>query len=475
MTTSQLPDHAPADPTPRAAGTVAATAAPTLAIASEAATPPQPPAGPGTRVDTDTRGPIRLGFWSLIVGFGLFVLWAALAPLDEGAPATGVVAVEGNRTLIQHLQGGVIARLNVREGQEVEAGQVLLELDPAATRASFETVRQNYLAQRALEGRLLAELANEASVSFHPDLDPADTAAAQHMAVQRQLFAARRGARQADINALQQVIAGTEAQLAGVAQVIQSRSAQRSLQATQLAGVRELAAEGFAPRNQALQLEQVQAELTASLTELANARERLDSALAEARLRLSQRRQEYIKEVSTELAAVRREVQANQERLSAITAELGRTQIRAPVAGQVIGLSVRGPGGVVQAGQPLMDILPRGQHTLLDLRVPTNLIDRVRVGQEVEVRLHAFAHTPTMVVLGRMTSLAGDAVTDPQSRQSYYIARAEITPEGLAALEGRRIQPGMTADALIKTGERSLLTYLLQPLTRRIAQSMTEL
>jgi protease secretion system membrane fusion protein len=426
---------------------------------------------------TDTRTPIRLGFWSLIVGFGAFMAWAIWAPLDEGVPAPATVAVESRRTTIQHIQGGVVRERLVKDGDIVKAGDVLVELDPATTRASFQSIRQNYLSQRAMEGRLLAEIAGASSIQFHPDLlKPDDGMAQQFMTVQKQLFEARRASHIAEMAAMREAITNNELQMAGLRQMVQARRAQQGLQTQQLAGVKALAEEGFAPRNQALQLEQSQADLRSSLADLDSNILRLQSTVAEAKLRIAQRQQEYAREASGQLAELRSEVQANAEKLNAITVELDRMQIKTPVAGQVIGLAVGGPGSVVAAGQHLMDILPADATLKLDVRVPPQVIDRVKVGSEVEVRFSAFAATPHLVVLGKMTSLSGDVVTETvgNNTNTFYAARVELTPEGLKALGPNVVLPGMTADILIKSGERSLMTYLLHPLLKRIAASMTE-
>lgn len=426
---------------------------------------------------TDTRSTIRLGFWILIVGFGLFMAWAIWAPLDEGVVAPSTVSIETRRKTIQHLQGGVVKQVLAQEGQMVKKGDVLAVLDDATTRAGYETIRQAYLSQRAAESRLLAELAGASSIAFHPDLaDGNDTAAQQHVTVQRQLFASRRAAQQAELGAAEQQIVGLEGAIAGMVQMLESRRAQASLQQRQMSSVKELANDGFAPRNQALQLEQVQAELRASIAELESNIQRARNAIAETRLRIAQRRQEFLKEISAQLADVRREVQANQERLVAITADLGRTEIRAPVNGQVVGLTMSSIGGVVTPGQRLMDIVPIGESLLLDARVPPTVIDRVKQGDPAEVRFTAFANAPQLVVHGKVVSLSHDAISEqtPGGVISYYLGRVEITPEGMKALGGRELQPGMQAEVLIKTGERSLLTYLLHPLTKRIAAAMTE-
>lgn len=426
---------------------------------------------------TDTRPAIRLGFWVLVVGFGLFLAWAAWAPLDEGVSSQATVSVESRRKTIQHMQGGVIRDLLVKEGAEVKLGDVLVVLDDAATRAGFESVRQSYLSQRAQESRLLAEVIGAPSITFHRDLlVKGDTVSALHMSVQQQLFASRRAAQAAELSAAQQSIVGMEGQVAGTKQMLESKHSQQALQARQLAGVKSLADDGFAPRNQALQLEQNQAEMRSAIADLETTQQRVLSAIAETRLKIAQRQQEYIKEVSSQLADVRKDVQANEERLTAITAELGRTQIKAPVGGQVIGLAVSGVGGVVTPGQRLMDILPRGESLLLDAKIPPNVIDRIKVGDLVDVRFTSFANSPQLVVHGKLVSLSGDAVSENLGNavHSFFLGRVEITPDGIKALGTRVVQPGMTAEVLVKTGERSLLTYLMHPLLKRVASAMKE-
>ncbi|MBL0090305.1 MAG: HlyD family type I secretion periplasmic adaptor subunit [Ideonella sp.] len=426
---------------------------------------------------TDTRPAIRLGFWVLVVGFGLFLAWAAWAPLDEGVSSQATVSVESRRKTIQHMQGGVIRDLLVKEGAEVKLGDVLVVLDDAATRAGFESVRQSYLSQRAQESRLLAEVIGAPSITFHRDLlVKGDTVSALHMSVQQQLFASRRAAQAAELSAAQQSIVGMEGQVAGTKQMLESKHSQQALQARQLAGVKSLADDGFAPRNQALQLEQNQAEMRSAIADLETTQQRVLSAIAETRLKIAQRQQEYIKEVSSQLADVRKDVQANEERLTAITAELGRTQIKAPVGGQVIGLAVSGVGGVVTPGQRLMDILPRGESLLLDAKIPPNVIDRIKVGDLVDVRFTTFANSPQLVVHGKLVSLSGDAVSENLGNavHSFFLGRVEITPDGIKALGTRVVQPGMTAEVLVKTGERSLLTYLMHPLLKRVASAMKE-
>ncbi|NDC09390.1 MAG: HlyD family type I secretion periplasmic adaptor subunit [Oxalobacteraceae bacterium] len=426
---------------------------------------------------TDTRATIRNGFLAIVVGFGGFLLWAAYAPLDEGVPAPATVAIDTKRKPIQHPSGGTVERVVVNEGANVKAGDVLAILNDATARASYEQVHHNYLAIRAIEGRTTAELAGADHISFHPDLTNAisDPAAQQHLNSQTQLFEARRNALRSDLAAISENIAGLEAQLNGVSRSLESRQVQSGKQSEQLKSISDLANEGYAPRNQALQLEQGQAELRAVMADLEGNRQRLQRSIAEMKMRMQQRREEYRRDASAQLADARRELQGLRERTSALGAELRRVKLKAPVDGQVIGLTITN-GSVVSAGQKLMDVVPAEEGVVLEVRIPTHVIDRIKTGDSTDVRFSAFAHSPQLVVDGIIKSISGDVLMEqtPAGTMSYYLARVEVTPEGLKQLGDRNLQPGMQAEVLIKTGERSLLTYLLHPLTKRIAASLKE-
>ena len=424
----------------------------------------------------DTASPARLGLWVLGIGFGGFLLWACFAPLDEGVPTQGMVTIETKRKAVQHLSGGIIKAVHVKEGQFVKAGQPLIEIDEAATQANYESVRQRYLNLRATESRLLAEQSNADKISFHPDLLAAkgDPRVAADLANQESLFMSRRSALRAELQAADESIQGQEAALRGYQGMLESRKAQRQFLQEELAGLRGLAAEGYAPRNTLLELERTAAENASSIADLIGNIERAQRAIAELKLRKVQRQQEYRKEVDSQLADVRSQVQAEAEKFAAMKDELARTVIRAPVDGQVVGLVAQTVGGVITPGQKVMDIVPMDETLLLETRVPPHLIDRVQPGRKADVRFTAFAHSPQLVVPGKVESVSGDLLTDPQNGSTYYLARVSITPEGVQKLGNRQMHAGMPAEVIIVTGERPLIVYLLRPLLSRLAVSMKE-
>lgn len=420
---------------------------------------------------------VRIGVAAICAGLGGFVLWAALAPLDEGVPAGGFVAVDTKRKSVQHAQGGIIRDVLVGEGQAVEVNQVLIRLEDAVARANYEASRQRYMGLRAIEGRLLAEQTGSTTIDFHPDLVAAaasDSSIRHHITAQVAAMQSRRESLAANVGAIDEAIQGQRAAIEGYAGILASRADQAALLEREISGVRGLVAEGYAPANKQMELERALADVAATIADLQANRARAQSGILELRQRGQALRSEYRKEVDMQLAEVRREVQSEDQRYRALREELGRTEIRAPSSGQVVGLAVQTVGGVVQAGQKLMDIVPLDARLVLEAHLATHLIDRVRPGAKVDVRFAAFAHSPQLVVEGKVDSISADALTDPITNVPYYLARVSITQDGQAALGTRRVQPGMPIEVIVKTGERSLLTYLLHPLIKRLSASMKE-
>ena len=425
---------------------------------------------------TDARRVGRVGLWALAIGFGGFLLWAGLAPLDEGVPGQGLVAIDTKRKAVQHLSGGIVEEVLVREGDEVQEGQLLIKLDSAVARSNHESVRQRYLGLRAMQGRLLAEQAGQASITFHPDLVAAssDPLIRQQMQNQEQLFMTRRSLLRSDLQSIEENIQGQQGLLQSYKSMLENRNNQLRLINEELGQLRGLVKEGYAPRNRQLEMERMVSDSSSAIADLQGNTVRALRAIGELRQRALSRQQEHRKEVETQLAEVSREVLSDNEKLYSVANDLERTEIKAPASGQVVGLAVQTVGGVVQPGQKLMDIVPKGAPLLLEAHVAPHLIDRVHADLPVDVRFSSFANSPQLVVNGKVVSISADLLTEPQTNVPYYLARVQVTPDGLQRLGQRQLQAGMPVEVIFKTGERSMLTYLLHPLTKRLAASMTE-
>lgn len=424
--------------------------------------------------EAETGFSARAGLWTLTLAFGGFLLWASLAPLDEGVPSIGMVAIDTKRKPVQHLTGGVVKEVLVREGDVVKEGQVLVRMDAGPANASYESLRQHYLGLRATEARLEAESVGADMIKFPTELLPAipDSLTDKLKFGQTQLFESRREGLRADLSVFEESIQGQRAMLEAYRENISNRRNQRGLILEELGHTRELVKEGFAPRNRQLELERMLSEANSSLSDLLGNVNRASRAIREIEQRAISRKKEFKKEVELQLAEVAREAQSDALKLKIALDELNRTELKAPVSGQVMSLAFQSSGGVLQAGQKLMDIVPVDEDLLLEAKVPPNLVDHVRGGLQVDIRFTSFAHSPQLVVQGRVESISKDLVVEPAA--SYYLARVSITPEGRKALGARQLQPGMQVEVIFKTGQRTLIDYLLHPLTKRLAAAMKE-
>lgn len=425
---------------------------------------------------TDVARAIRVGWWILLLGFGGFLLFATLVPLDEGVPAPATIVVENRSTQIQHPTGGVVTELTVHEGQRVARGDVLLRLADVATRAGLDEVKVHWVSLKALEARLVAEQGDASRVKFPAELLALkdQPLARQQMALQEELFATRRRALSSELAALGHQRGALQASVAGIQQSLVARRRQQALIERELNGVRQMVADGYSPMTRQSELERQAADVQSGVAELVGNQARLQESLSEVSQRQQQRRQEYRREVESLLADARRDIGSQAERMKSATEGQDRTVIRAPIDGAVVGLAGVNVGSVVTPGVRLMEIVPDSARLVLDAEIAPQLIDRIRPGSEADIHLQAFVNLPQLVLKGRVVTVSASSLVDPNTRMSYYLARVEVTPEGLAKLAGRSLQPGMPAEVVVKTGERSVLNYLLRPLLKRFAESLKE-
>jgi protease secretion system membrane fusion protein len=426
-------------------------------------------------LDADYGRVLRGGLLVLVLGLCGFFAWAALAPLDEGVPAAGSVLVSSHRKTVQPLQGGLVARILVREGDQVRTGQPLVELDATRARSDLQIAGGQLLVARASEARLLAEQRGDARLRLPPELlaRSADARVAQVIELQQQLFRSRRANLKAELDAMQASRDGISAQIAALTESLSARERQKALLEQELVGQRELVSEGFFPRNRLSEQERLYAQLQGQMAEDRGAIARARKQVAELAMRIAQRQQEYQKDVETQLADVQREANALDDRIRALQFEVDNAVIRSPTDGTVVGLSVFTEGGVVQAGERLMDVVPSGEPLRVDAQIPPNLIDRVHVGLPVDLMFTSFNASTTPRVPGVVALVGADTQLD-QDKRPFYRAQVEVTPEGMQMLGQNRILPGMQVMVFVRTGERTLLNYLFKPLRDRMRTALTE-
>jgi len=437
---------------------------------------PKDPVRASNVLNMDERRPARIGLWMVLAGFGGFMLWAALAPLDKGVPLSGNVVVAGSRQAVQHPTGGVIEQLLVRDGDQVTAGQVLLRLDATQARAQYESLRVQLLTARAMQARLLAERAGQATVQFSPELvkDASEPWLAAILETQRQLLSSRHQALVMELDGLRENIAGSQASLDGLQGSMAAKQEQRAALQEQLQGLRELARDGYIPRNRLLENERLYAQVNGAISEDLGNVGRTRRQLQELKLRIAQRQQEYQREVSQQLTEAQSSAADLDNRLRSAAFDLASTELKAPASGTVVSSSVFTNGGVIARGQSLMEIVPRDVPLLVDARASVELIDRLHPGLPVELLFVAFNQSTTPRVEGEVTLVSADRLVDEKNGQPYYQVRVRVGEDGLRQLAGKDIRPGMPVEAFVRTGERSLLNYLFKPLTDRAHVALAE-
>ena len=418
----------------------------------------------------------RLGWLLMLGGFLGFLGWAALAPLDKGVAVSGKVMVSGHRKVVQHPSGGIVERIDVRDGDKVEAGQVLIRLKETPLLGQAQSLRSQFYGSLASEARLNAERDGAQGVSFATELTALamEPEVASNLVLQRQLFDSRRQALLLDQQGIDESIAGAEAQLRGVRDSQANKVLQRTALTEQLQGLRELAREGYIPRNRLLDTERVYAQILGSISEDYGRIGQLQRQVLEMRLKIRQLAEEYQKEVRTQLADTRIRTEDLRNRLASAEFELANSQLRAPVAGIVVGLDVYTEGGVIKPGQALMEIVPQGEPLLVEARVPVELADKVHAGLPVELMFSAFSQSTTPRVAGEVMLVSADRQVDERTDEPYYTLRAQVSEQGMAQLAGLQIRPGMPVEAFVRTGERSMLNYLFKPLLDRTHMALVE-
>lgn len=416
----------------------------------------------------------RLGYCILFATFGLFGGWATLAPLDGAVLAPAVVTVKSYRKTVQHLEGGIVRALNVRDGDLVEAGDILLELDDTQLRAEFEMVRSQLIALLAQESRLRAEqMAHDGALPV-PDFAPDDPRSQEAMINEEQIFQARRRSLDGEVSILEKTIVQLEAQIAGLEAMVSSKQELVRSYTDEITDLRSLLAEGFIDvqrlRDQERQLTRLRSEIAEHRSAIAQARLRI----SEAGLQILQLNKAFATEVASQLGETHTRVRELRERLLATQSRLERTQLRAPESGMVIGLAVHTVGGVIGAGTPLLDIVPVGAELVVEARIAPTDIDRLAIGRTADIRFSAFKNSTTPVIEGQLTHLSADRLIDAATGAPYYLGRLELTENGKSSLGTLTLLPGMPAEVLINTGERTLLNYLMQPAGDALARSLIE-
>ncbi len=423
---------------------------------------------------TSDRRSRFIGFLIVFVTFGIFGTWATFAPLESAALAPGVVTVQSYRKTVQHLEGGIVKELLARDGDMVSAGDPLIILDDTQLRAEYGMTRSQLVAAQAMEARLAAERDGLESIDFSRMLEADSERAREARQSETQIFNARRGSRLGEISVLQKRIGQLNEQISGLQSMIATKRDLEKSYSGEIGELAELLSEGYVDKQRLLEQERKLGMLRAEIADHQSDITRTKLQISETELQMVQLNKDFSSEVVGQLAEVQTRVFDLQERVSALQDRSNRVVIRAPEDGMILGMKIHTVGGVVSPGTPLLDIVPSVSDLIVEAQVSPIDIDRVSVGKKADIRFSAFKNATTPEIEGKVVQISADRLMNEQTGMPYYLARVSLTEEGIRSLGSLKLQPGMPAEVLINTGDRTMLQYLMQPATDAFARSMIE-
>lgn len=428
------------------------------------------------KLPTSDKGYRRLGMVILLIAFGGFGTWALTASLAVAVVAPGSVSMESFKRTVQHLEGGIVEQLLVEDGDKVQAGDPLVILSDTQPRSQLDIIRSQYLINRAVEIRLLAEQGGAETLIFPDELTDSDRKRVQEvLAVQRDLFNARRQSLRSTLESLDEQANQMGEQARGLEEQIRINQRRVASLQEEAEDFRSLFREGLGNNQRIRELERQVLEYQGLVSQYHSEIARLKSQISENQMHKEVRRQEFQSGIGEELRNAQGHIAEAEERINSYTDQVDRTTVMAPVTGTVVGLVVHTEGGVIRPGDPIMDIVPSNDGFVVEARVPNRDIDNIFTGQSATIRFSAFNQRLTNEIAGEVIHISADSFEDEATGQMYYKARVSVTDEGEKDMtEQMQLLSGMPAEVLIKTGERNFASYIAKPITDMLARAIRE-
>ena len=421
------------------------------------------------------RGPFLLGCGVIAACFFGVGAWGGMAPLNSAAIAPGTVIVDTYRKTVQHLEGGIVREILVKDGDVVHAGDVLVRLDDTKARTNLDALQSRYYAALAHEARLIAERDGRAEIEFSAELLSAKhPAATEATRGQKRIFEARRQWLDGQLAILEQQIAQSRQEIAALQAQVKSETRQLELIAEEAEGVQSLVNKGLERKPRLLALQRTSEEINGHRGEHLALVARAEQRIGEAELQMSDLKNKRIDEIARELRDTQSEIFELRERMLAAQDVLDRIDIRAPRDGVVVKQRIHTTGGVIGAGEAILDLVPQREQLLIEARVRMDDIDVVHVGLPAQIRLIAYRQRWTPSVEGTVQTVSADRLQDDRTGEAFFIARIELAPDALSKLPDITLYPGMPAEVMIETGARTALDYMLSPITESLVRAFRE-
>jgi epimerase transport system membrane fusion protein len=420
--------------------------------------------------------PALAGWLIIALFFGGLGAWASTAPLNGAVVGNGVVKVDGNRKSVQHLDGGIVKELRVKEGDHVEAGEVLIVLDDTQARAEYEVLSEQYLVLRATEVRLLAELANESELAMPPELAArqSDAYGRSIWAGQVKQFETRRDAIEGQRKVIGEKIRQLEAQIDGAEAQVKAYSEQNESVRSEAESVAPLVEKMLLPRPRLLQLQRTAFGIEGQIADAQANIAKFRQAIGEQQLQIAQLTNDRMADVTKDLRDVHARLAEVLPKRTNAEAVLARMEIRSPYAGRVVGLNMFSIGGVIQRGDKILDIVPDENGLTIEAQVAVEDISDVHPGMRAELHLTAYKQRIVPTIHGDVLTVSADRLTDPKTNNAYFVVSIRPEPSGLAALPNVKLYPGMPATVMIPTASRTALDYIVGPLRMSFQQAFRQ-
>lgn len=428
---------------------------------------------PGPKEDIGRIG--RSGVIASLALMGIFLAWAQFTQISSAVIAPGQIIVPGKPRVVQSLDGGMVAEIAVANGDRVSAGQVLMRLDPTLIQVKLDMARNRLAAALALRSRLEAEQAGLPDPVFAPEPLPfplPDTTQAE--AGQHQIFAARAALRDGRTQQLVEQVAQLGNQIIGVEAQITAGQQQLAILEGELANAETLSAKGMIRKTELLDLQSRRAGLAGDIAGNQSEKARLHNAIRDTELQAGQAESSFHEAVATELRTTTTEIEELVLEIVTLSEQLDRVDIRAPSDGMVHEVQMTTPGGVVAPGAVIMQIVPQTGPVEFEMRMPAKDLERVHVGQPAHLVFSGLDQRTTPRLDAQVATVSPDAITDPQTGQSYYRLTLSVAPDQIARLGEVAVLPGMPVDAYLQTGDRSVMSYLLAPMTHQLMLAFRE-
>lgn len=437
------------------------------------------------KVETDIKPPdtndvkyVRSGMIVIFLTFGSIILWSIFARLDTGVPLPGQVVLEANRKVIQHLEGGIVEKIYVKDGDFVKKGQILIKLSEVKAKAALNSYLAQYYEAIALQSRLIAENREQKSITIPPEIQKLSKDKREKLlSIQKEIFYNEMGSLEKEKKVAKQNIAYLKKQIIGLQDIIDTKKKllhsyeiekkeQESLYKEKLIDKTKL-------REIKRKIESIKSDILQNKTDILKANIQIDKI----KTQLALKKQEFFTKIRKQLQDTQTKIEDLKARINEIQDKLSRTSIKAPVDGTVLGLRVHTIGAVITPGKPIMEIIPKNSRLIIEAKLPPQYIDYAHVGLKAKLTFPAFQLKGRFIktIEGKVIFVSADSTIDKKGR-SYYIVKLVVTKKGKEVLkkEHLKLLPGMPAGVVIIIGSQTPIEYLVKPMTLMVQKAFLE-